>query len=65
MTDAYFLKLRSYQPFYISSKYLVNFGFSHFNRLSLTLTSQYQTTLISWSTYNDNGYLELLVIPAE
>ncbi|CAD8163512.1 unnamed protein product [Paramecium pentaurelia] len=65
MTDAYFLKLRSYQPFYISSKYLINFGFSHFNRLSLTLISQYQTTLISWSTYNDNGYLELLVIPAE
>ncbi|CAK80566.1 unnamed protein product (macronuclear) [Paramecium tetraurelia] len=65
MTDAYFLKLRAYQPFYISNKYLINSGFSHFNRFSLTLGSQYQTTQISWTSYNDNGYLELLVIPAE
>lgn len=39
MTDAYFLKLRSYQPFYISNKYLINFGFAHFNRITITLTS--------------------------
>ncbi|CAD8154659.1 unnamed protein product [Paramecium octaurelia] len=65
MTDAYFLKLRSYQPFYISNKYLINFGFSHFNRFLLTLTSQYQSTQIQWAAYSDNGYLELLVIPAE
>ncbi|CAD8091512.1 unnamed protein product [Paramecium sonneborni] len=65
MTDAYFLKLRAYQPFYISNKYLINFGFSHFNRFSLTLTSQYQSTKITWSTYTENGYLELLIVPAE
>ncbi|CAD8055998.1 unnamed protein product [Paramecium primaurelia] len=65
MTDAYFLKLRSYQPFYISNKYLINFGFSHFNRFSVTLSSQFQSTKVYWTSYNDNGYLELLVIPAE
>ncbi|CAD8163853.1 unnamed protein product [Paramecium octaurelia] len=65
MTDAFFQKLRKQKVnYYISYKYLINFGFANLNQEKIVLETQFSVFEITWN-YTQPGYLEVLVMPAE
>lgn len=66
VTDVLQTRLRTYSSYYQTTYYFVGFASATISRLSMTVKAQDTTITMSWTTYTDNGFVQIISLhPAQ